>query len=138
MTHDGDWLTGGKEGLDQFDGVLVFGEIPHRAMAARIEDCVETFLLDAVKANGFVRLSFRIDILFESDRKVGPEFRLVTLGIEGGTTAFRRRERNLSPSILENKVGSSELFESEARLSTGVAQLVVGCDDHQHLHDCLL
>jgi hypothetical protein len=50
-------------------------------MAARIEDCVETFLLDAVKANGFVKLSFRIGILFESDRKVGPGFGLVALGV---------------------------------------------------------
>jgi hypothetical protein len=57
MTHDGDWLAGSKEGLDQLDGVLVFGEIPHRAMAARVEDGVEVFLLDAVKANGLVESS---------------------------------------------------------------------------------
>ena len=82
-------------------------------MAARVEDGVETFLLDAVKANSFVKLSFRIDILFESDRKVGPEFRLVTLGVERGMTAFWGCERNLSPSILKNVVGSSEFFESE-------------------------
>ena len=81
-----------------------------------LEGCIETFLLDAVKANGFVKPSFRIDILFESDRKAGAEFRLVTLGVERGTTAFRGCERNLSPSILENEVGSSELFEPEARL----------------------
>jgi hypothetical protein len=98
-------------------------------VAARIEDCVKTFLLHAVKANGFVKLSFRIDILFESDRKVGPEFRLVTLGVKRRTTAFRGCERNLSPSILENVVVSSELFEPEARLSPGVTQLVVGCDN---------
>src|SRR6516164_6239061 len=66
-----------------------------------LEDCVETFLLDAVKANGFVKPSFRIDILFESDRKAGAEFRLVTLGVERGTTAFRGCERN--PASLKTK-----------------------------------
>ena len=37
-------------------------------MAARMKTVLEAFLLDAVKANGFVKLSFRIDILFE----IGP------------------------------------------------------------------
>src|ERR1700730_9623658 len=37
MTYDGDCFAGGKEGLDQLDGVLVFSEIPHRTVAARVE-----------------------------------------------------------------------------------------------------
>ena len=49
-------LAGGKEGLDQLGGMLVFGEIPHRAVAARVEDGVEVFLPDAVEANGLVEL----------------------------------------------------------------------------------
>jgi hypothetical protein len=32
--------------------MLIFGEIPHRAMAAWVEDGVKVFLLDAVEANG--------------------------------------------------------------------------------------
>src|ERR1700722_12045185 len=44
VTHNGDWLTGAKEGLDQFGGVPVLGEIPHRAVAAWVEDGVEVFL----------------------------------------------------------------------------------------------
>jgi hypothetical protein len=135
MTHYGYWFTGGKEGLDQFDGVLVFGEIPHRAMAAWVEDCVETFLLDDVKANGFVKLSFRSRVLLESDRKVSAELGFVALGVKRRSAALRGRERNLSPRIFENEVGRSELFEPEARLSAGVTQLIVGCDDHEYLHD---
>ena len=75
MTDDRDRLAGGEEGLDQFDGVLVFGEIPHRAVAARVEDSVEVFLPDAVKANGLVELSFRGRVLFEPERKVGAGIR---------------------------------------------------------------
>ena len=41
MAHYADRLTGGKEGLDQLDGVLVVGEIPHRTVAAWIKDGVE-------------------------------------------------------------------------------------------------
>ena len=115
MTHDGDWLAGGEERLDQLDGVLVFGEIPHRAVAARIEDGVEIFLPDAVEANGLVKLSFRGRILFEPARKVGAEFGFVALGVKRRPAALRGRERDLNASFLENVVGSSELFEPEAR-----------------------
>jgi hypothetical protein len=71
---DGDWFYR-QEGFDRLDGVLVFIEIPHPAVAARIEDGVGVFLLDALKANDSVRLSFRSDVLFRSDRKVSSEFR---------------------------------------------------------------
>ena len=99
MANDGDWLAAGKEGLDQLDGVLVFGEIPHRAVAARVEDGVEVFLLDAVKANGLVELSFRSGVVLEPERKVSAEFGLVALGIERGTTAFRGCERDLDTTL---------------------------------------
>jgi hypothetical protein len=51
-------------------------------MAARIEDGVEVFLLDAVKAKGLVELSFRSGVLLESERKVSAEFGLVALGVK--------------------------------------------------------
>jgi hypothetical protein len=69
------WLAGGEEGLDQLDGMTVFGEIPHRAMATRIEESVEVFLLDTVDANGLVELSLRSRVLLEPARQVGTEFR---------------------------------------------------------------
>jgi hypothetical protein len=103
-------------------------------VAARVEDGVEVFLPDAVKANGLVELSFRSGVLLEPERKVSAEFGLVALGIERGTTAFRGCERDLDTTVFENVIGSSELFEPEARLSSSVTQLVVGCDNHQYSH----
>src|SRR6476620_10509139 len=97
VTNYGDWLAGGEEGLDQLDGALVFGEIPHRAMAARVEDAVETFLLDAVKANGLVELSFRSRVLLEPERKVSVELGFVALRVKRRSAALRGRERNLNP-----------------------------------------
>jgi hypothetical protein len=138
MAHDADWLAGSKEGLDQLDGMPVFGQIPHRAMAARVEDGVEVFLLDAVEANGVVELSFRSRVLLEPEREVSTEFGFVALGIERRAAAFRGCERDPDACVLENVVGSGELFEPEACLSSSVTQLVVGCDNHQHFHDFLL
>jgi hypothetical protein len=135
MAHDADWLAGSKEGLDQLDGMPVFGQIPHRAMAARVEDGVEVFLLDAVEANGVVELSFRSRVLLEPEREVSTEFGFVALGIERRAAAFRGCERDPDACVLENVVGSGELFEPEACLSSSVTQLVVGCDNHQHFHE---
>jgi hypothetical protein len=138
MTHDADRLAGGKERFDQLDGVFVFGEIPHRAMAARVEQGVEILLPDAVETNGLAELSFRGRVLLEPDCQVGAGFGFVALGVERRSSALWRRQRDLDAGVLEDVVGSRELFEPEAGLSSGVAQLVVGCDNHQHLHDCLL
>src|SRR5262245_1609335 len=41
-------LAGGEEGLDQLDGIGVFGQIPHRAVAARIEYGVVVLLFHAI------------------------------------------------------------------------------------------
>ena len=94
-------------------------------MAARIEHGVEVFLLDAVKANGVVELGFRGGVLLKPDRQVGAEIGFVALGIERRAAAFRGCERDLDAGVLENVVGSSEFFESEARFSSGVTQLIV-------------
>src|ERR1700722_6623786 len=121
MTHNADWFAGGNEGLDQLDGVVVFGEIPHRAMAARIEDRVEVSLPHAVEANGLAEVRFRGRILFEADGEVGAKFRLVALGIEQRSSTLGRCERDLNASILEGVVRSCKLFKPECRASVPTA-----------------
>src|SRR5271157_4356912 len=138
MAHDADWLASSNEGLDQFNGMLVFGEIPHRAMATRVEDGVEVFLPDAVEANGLIELSLRTCVLLEPDRELSTECGFVALGIERRMAAFRRCERDLDAGVLENVVRGGEFFEPEPSLSSSVTQFVVGCDNHQHFHDFLL
>jgi hypothetical protein len=51
-------------------------------MAAWVEDGVEVFLPDAIKASGLVELSFRSRVLLEPLRKVSAEFGFVALGIK--------------------------------------------------------
>ena len=131
-------MPAARKELDQFDRVLVLGEIPHRAVTARIEHRVEVFLLDAVETNGLVELRFRLFVAFEAERELGAVFGLVALGIERWPSAFRGSQRDINAGILEDVVGSGELFEPETCLASGVTELVVGSDNHQHLHDCLL
>jgi hypothetical protein len=57
-------------------------------MAARVEDGVEVFLLDAVEANGLVELSFRRRVLLEPEREVSTEFGSLLLGSSGGRPPF--------------------------------------------------
>src|SRR5215469_16933875 len=40
-------LAGGAERLDQLDGIGVFGQVPHWAVAARIEDSIVVLLFHA-------------------------------------------------------------------------------------------
>ena len=75
-------LAGGEEGFQQLDRVLVFGEIPHRPMAAGVEDGIVVFLPDAIEAHRPVELSVGVGILLKPAGDVGLEVRLVALGIE--------------------------------------------------------
>src|SRR5262245_16569835 len=138
MTHQGNWLTSGEEGLDQLDRILIFGEIPHWAVAARIENSIEAFLFDAVEANSLVKLSFCSGVFLEPARKVGLEFGLVTFGIERGTPAFGGGKCDFSPRVLENVVGSGELLKPESGLAPRVSELVVRSENHQDFHSLLL
>src|SRR5262249_61876927 len=82
-------FAGSEERFDQFDRVLVFCEIPHRAMAARIEDGVVVFLSHAVEAQRLVELGFGARILLEPMRDVSLKAGIFALRIErrGGGAA---------------------------------------------------
>src|SRR5579883_413683 len=89
MADDADRLAGGNEGLDQLDGIPVFGEVPHRTMPARIEQRVEILLPDAVETKGLVQLGFGGRILLEANGQIGAEFGFVALGVERRPAALR-------------------------------------------------
>jgi hypothetical protein len=106
-------------------------------VAARIEDGVEVLLPDAVEAKGLVELGFRGGVLLEPNGKVGAEFRFVALGVKQRSAALRGGECDLNTGVLENVIGSSEFFEPEARLSSGVTQLVCDVITISIFIDCL-
>ena len=52
--------------------------------------------------------------------------------------ALRRGKHNLGAGFLERVIGGGELFQPEARLTAGVAELVVRGQNHQDLHNLVL
>lgn len=81
--------------------MIVFDQVPHRTVAAGIEDGVEVFVPSAVKANGHVELSLRGRVLFEPECKVSAELGFVALGVKRRSSALWRRERDQNADILK-------------------------------------
>ena len=94
-------------------------------MAAGVEDGVEVLGLDAVEAKCCRELRFCVCIGFEPVCKVGLKVWLVAFRIERRLAALRRGKHDISAGFLERVVGGRELFEPEAGLTAGVAELVV-------------
>src|SRR5215471_79289 len=65
VADQGDELACGEEGFDQLDRILVFREVPHRTVAAWIEDGIVVFLFYAVETQRLVELSFGVRVLLE-------------------------------------------------------------------------
>src|SRR5215813_11426797 len=107
-------------------------------MAAWIEHGIVAFLFYAIEAQRLVELSFGIGVLLEATGDVRLEARILALGIERWTTALGRGQRDLRARALEFVVGRGQLLQPESGLATGVAELVVGCQNHQDLHGRLL
>jgi hypothetical protein len=138
MADQCDRLAGSNHRLEQPDRVLILSQIPHRAVAAGVENGVEVLGLDAVEAKCHRELRFRVRIGFEPVRKVGLKVWLVALRIERRLAALWRGEHDLGAGFLERVVGGGELLEPEARLTAGVAELVVRGQNHQDLHNLVL
>src|SRR5215475_3423723 len=131
-------LAGGEEGLDQLDGIGVFGQVPHRAVAARIEDGVVVLLFHAIEAHRPIELALRVRVLLEATGDVRLEARILALGIERRTTALGRSQSDLRARVLKFIVGRGQLLQPEPGLAAGVAELVVGGQNHQDFHGRLL
>ena len=58
----------------------------------------------------------------------------VAARVQRRLSAQRRGQGELGTRVLEHVVRRRELFEPEARLVAGVAELVVGGEDHQDVH----
>src|SRR5262249_14386827 len=119
-------LSGGKEGLDQLDGIGVFGQIPHWAVAARIEDSVVFLWFHTVEAHRLIKLALRVRVPLEATGDVRLEARILALGIERRTTALGRGQSDLRARVLKLIIRRGQLLQPEPGLAAGVAELVVG------------
>ena len=108
MADQSNGLSGGKEGLDQLDGIGVFGQVPHRAVAARIEDGVVVLLFHTVEAHRLVELALRSCVLFEATGDVGLEIRILTLPERTSGRLQTLTDRSWRPRYILSKNGSRE------------------------------
>ena len=112
-----------------------FGKVPERPMPARVEDPVERCDIDIRKFLSRSQLRLRLAVFLVAFGRRGLCIGLVGLGIERRLAACGTGQRDLVSGVLENVIGSSELFEPEARLVACVAKLVVARQDHQDFHE---
>src|SRR6516225_2805750 len=119
-------LSGGKEGLDQPNRIGVFGQIPHWAVAARIEDSVVVLLFHTVEAQRLIKLALRLRVLLEATGDVRLEAWILALGIERRPTALGRGQSDLRARVLKLIIRRSQLLQPESGLAAGFAELVVG------------
>ncbi len=61
----------------------------------------------------------------------------VALRVDRRLAAFGRCERQGHAGVAEHEIGRGTLFEPEAGLASGIAERVVGCQNHQDLHGLL-
>src|SRR5262245_3684031 len=125
MTDQRHGLSGSKEGLDQPDGIGVFGQIPHWAVAARIKDSVVVLLFYTVETHRLVELALPVRVLLEATGDVRLEAWILALGIERRTTALGRGQSDLRARVFKLIVGRGQLLQPEPGLAAGVAELVV-------------
>src|SRR5262245_66337934 len=101
MTDQRHGLSGGEEGLDQLDGIGVFGQIPHWTVAARIEDSIVVLLFRTVEAYRLIELALRVRVLLETTGNVRLKTRILAPGIERWTTALGRGQSDLRARVLK-------------------------------------
>ena len=132
MAHQRNRLVGGDERFDQRNRVDVFGQVPQRAVAARIKDGVEIGLVDAVQAHRCGQLRGRGGVKLEAARQVGLERWLIAFRVQWRLATGRRGQRDGDAGILERVIRRSQFFQPETGFAAGVAEGVMRRQDHQY------
>ena len=134
VAHRRDRFAGSDHRADQGDRRGVFGQVPQRTMAAGIEHGVEIGRLQRSQLHRGGQRRQRSAIGLEAARGIGLRRHVVALGVERRLSAQRRGQGEPGARVLEHVVRRCELFEPEAGLVAGVAELVVRGEDHQDVH----
>src|SRR5262249_2369134 len=134
MADGSDRFAGTVEGLDEGDGTRILSQVPHRAVAAGIEDRVVSRGFDVAEPRGVGQHRLGCGILLETPRQFGLALRRVADRVERWLSPFGRSERHGRPGVEQGVVRRGELLEPEAGLAARVAELVVGGQNYEDLH----
>src|SRR5262249_45175865 len=109
-------------------------EVPHRAVAAKIDDSVEVLGHDLLELERVGKVGSCFLIALEPLHVLGMVVRSIASRIDGRLTAGRRRQRDIRAGILESVVGRAKFLQPEARLRSIVADPIVRAQHHENLH----
>lgn len=128
------WLVAAIKGFDQRDGLFVFGQVPERAVATWIKHGIEIISANVRQEAGVGQCLLCRGVFAEAIGFGRLSVGLVAFRIQRWLTTCRRDQRHLGASVLESVIGGRELFEPEAGFLAGVAELIVGSQNHQDFH----
>lgn len=104
-------LVGLGKRFDQRDRIGVFGQIPERAVAARVEQHIEVLGLDVGQTVRACQGLLRLGILLEALGGVGLCVGLVALGIQRRLATLGRNQGDVRACILEHVIRRGEFFQ---------------------------
>ena len=99
-------------------------------MAAGIEDGVEVFGVHRVELDGVGEGFLGVLVRLEAAGVLGLGAFVIAFGVKRGLAALGRGEGEFRAAILEGVIGRGEFLEPETGLFAGVAEFVMGGQDH--------
>src|SRR6185437_54727 len=112
------------------------GQIPQRAVAARVEHRIERSGVDVIQFVGVGERLHGFAVGQESPRRLGLAVRCFAVRIDRRFAAGGRRQRDLGPRVREYVVRSGQFFQPQPRRFAGIAKLAVRGQHHQDFHYC--
>src|SRR4051812_6234477 len=125
VAHKRHEFAGVVKGLNQCNRILAFCYVPHGAMSARVENCVEVSRFGIGKQRGASECLLRVLINFESFHGRCLILRQVAFRINRRLAAFWGHDAHFSASILENEIWGGELLQPNPGFPASVAELVM-------------
>ena len=106
--------------------MFIFGQVPQRPMAARVEDCVVIVGLHRAEYDRRRQRRLCCGILAKALGGFGLRVRLIAFRVQRWLAALGRGQGQLNPGVLEGEIRGGEFFQPEPGFLAGVTQLIVG------------
>jgi hypothetical protein len=138
MTLTRDRLADGKHGFDQRNGMGIVGEIPERAMTARIKNGVIVARFDTGQHLGVRQRGLSVLVMLEATGCRGLRGWKLASRIDPWLPTLGGSQGKVGIRILENVIRCCEFLQPETGFLAGVAEPDVRRQHHQYFHGSLL
>ncbi|MNN68418.1 hypothetical protein D3C81_1841260 [compost metagenome] len=103
-------------------------------MATRVKHGIKVISVDVGQAAGVGQCLLCGQVLAEAIGLGGLSIRLIAFRVERRLATGWRNQGDVGAGVLEGVVGRGEFFQPEAGFLAGVAELIVGSQNHQDFH----